>query len=55
MASRLILVTLIIVAGLFGLTLCRPPTPTVAKVQVLTGASVMTDEETVRLWPTNWK
>lgn len=44
MASRLTLSTLMILAGLFGLTLCRPPTPTVAKVEVPSYATVTADE-----------
>lgn len=39
---------LAIVAGAFSLTLCHPPTPVVAKVEVVTGASVTADEATVK-------
>lgn len=39
---------LAVVAGAFGLTLCCPPTPVVAKVEVVTGANIMADETTVK-------
>jgi hypothetical protein len=39
---------LAIVAGTLSLTLCRPPTPTVAKVEVVAGAAIMADDETVK-------
>lgn len=37
-----------VVAGALTLSLCRPPTPVVAKVEVLTGANVLADEATVK-------
>jgi hypothetical protein len=37
-----------IVAGVFSLTLCRPPTPTVAMVEIVAGSAVTADETTVK-------
>lgn len=36
------------IAGAISLTLCHPPVPVAAKVEVVTGATVMTDEATVK-------
>lgn len=34
--------------GVTTLTLCRPATPTVAKVEIMTGAAIMADENSVK-------
>lgn len=48
MRGRLPTSAFAVMLGMIGLTLCHPPTPTVAKVEVMTGAAVMADEETVK-------
>lgn len=37
-----------LLAGTIGLAQCHPPTPVAAKVEIVTGASVMADEPTVK-------
>jgi hypothetical protein len=48
MKRRISINALAIVAGAFSLTLCHPPTPNVAKVEVPSYARVMADEVTVK-------
>ena len=48
MAAKLPISALAILAGTISLTLCHPPTPTVAKVEIVTSAQVVADQETVK-------
>ncbi|HLZ32682.1 MAG TPA: hypothetical protein VKP13_01605 [Nitrospira sp.] len=48
MTSRPSISVLSILVGACALTLCRPPTPSVAKVEIVTGADVTADEDTVK-------
>lgn len=48
MRSRLSVSALAILVGTFGLTLCGPPKPVTAKVEVPTYATVTADDATVK-------